>query len=123
MEELTKYEIELDDKVVLPNGHSIRTIKESEDTSNFTCRLSSSDISLPLIVRTRKMGDKIALKGCTGSRKIKDIFIDSKVDIYDRDMWPIVEDSLGRVVWIPGLKKSKFDKKKNEFYDIILKYR
>ena len=40
----------------------------------------------------------------------------------NRDSWPIVVDSLDRVVWIPGVKKSKFDKKKNEDYDIILKY-
>ena len=39
-----------------------------------------------------------------------------------RDSWPIVVDSEGRVVWIPGIKKSKFDKKKNDYYDIILKY-
>ena len=40
----------------------------------------------------------------------------------DRDLWPIVVDSKGVVVWIPGLKKSKFDKKKIDSYDIILKY-
>lgn len=123
MEELTKYEIELGEAVSLPNGHSIKSIKKSDDNSNNTCRLSSNEVILPLIVRTRKMGDKIILKGCSGTKKIKDIFIDSKINIQERDIWPIVEDSLGRIVWIPGLKKSKFDKKINEFYDIILKYR
>ncbi len=123
MDELTKYEIEIGEAVKLPNGHSIKTIKESDDSSNYTCRLSSNEISLPLIVRTRKMGDKITLKGIGGTKKIKDIFINEKINIDERDLWPIVEDSLGRIVWIPGLKKSKFDKKKNEFYDIILKYR
>ena len=38
------------------------------------------------------------------------------------DSWPIVLDSKNRVVWIPGVKKSKFDKKKSESYDIILRY-
>ena len=123
MDELTKYEIEIGESVKLPNGHSIKTIKESDDSSNYTCRLSSNDVSLPLIVRTRKMGDKITLKGIGGTKKIKDIFINEKINMDERDLWPIVEDSLGRIVWIPGLKKSKFDKKKNEFYDIILKYR
>jgi len=57
-----------------------------------------------------------------GSKKIKDIFINSKIKLNDRDSWPIVLDSKNRVVWIPGVKKSKFDKKKSESYDIILRY-
>ena len=44
------------------------------------------------------------------------------MSLANRDIWPIVLDSKGEVVWIPGIKKSKFDKKKTEKYDIILKY-
>ena len=62
------------------------------------------------------------VKGLNGKKKVKDIFIDKKIDIRDRDLWPIVVDSLGRIVWIPGIKKSKFDKSKKENYDIIMKY-
>ena len=32
----------------------------------------------------------------------------------ERDSWPIVLDSSGKVVWIPGIKKSKNDKKNDE---------
>ena len=56
-------------------------------------------------------------------RKTKDIFIDKKIPLLERDNWPIVVDSEGKVVWIPGIKKSRFDRKKTESYDIILKYR
>lgn len=62
------------------------------------------------------------VKGMLGSKKINDIFIDSKISIKDRDLWPIVVDSNGVIVWLPGLKKSKLDKTKEEKYDIILKY-
>ena len=55
-------------------------------------------------------------------KKIKDIFINSKLSKEERDNWPIVTDSKGVIVWIPGLKKSKFDKAKDENYDIILWY-
>jgi tRNA(Ile)-lysidine synthase len=68
------------------------------------------------------MGDKIKVKGLNGTKKVKDIFIDKKISLSKRDSWPIVVDSKGNVVWIPGIKKSKFDKKINENYDIILKY-
>jgi len=121
-DELTCYEIELSEYAKLPNGHVIKMIESTVDNSNNICRLCSEEIVLPLVVRTRKVGDKISLKGIDGSKKIKDIFIDSKISLDSRDLWPIVEDGMGRIVWIPGLKKSKFDKKKSEKYDIILKY-
>lgn len=121
-EELTSYEIEISDIAELPNHHVIKRVKEVIGNSNNICKLSSDEVQLPLIARTRKIGDKIDVKGLNGSKKIKDIFIDSKIDKTNRDLWPIVVDSLDRVVWIPGLKKSKFDKKNQESYDIILKY-
>ena len=122
MDELTTYEIEISDNVELPNHKCIKRVETSLDNSNNVCRLSSSDVKLPLIVRTRKIGDKINVKGMEGSKKVKDIFINSKIKREDRDLWPVVVDSLDRIVWIPGLKKSKFDKKNEESYDIILKY-
>ena len=60
--------------------------------------------------------------GMVGRKKINDIFIDSKVTKEERDIWPIVVDSNENIVWLPGLKKSKFDKTKQGKYDIILKY-
>ncbi len=120
--EITNYEIEFDEYATLPNGHVIERVLDTSDNSNSICRLDSSEITLPLIVRTRRLGDKMAVKGMDGTKKIKDIFIDSKINLTERDSWPIVVDSKGRVVWIPGVKKSKFDKKKVDSYDIILKY-
>ncbi len=122
VDDLSSYEIEFDKEVVLPNRHMICLIDDTDDNSNNICRLDSHDIVLPLIVRTRKIGDKMAVKGLNGSRKIKDIFIDKKISLQDRDSWPIVCDSTGKILWIPGIKKSKFDKKKSDSYDIMLKY-
>lgn len=117
------YDIEINGDVILPNGKTILCLEEPEDFSNFSCCLDSSEIRLPLHVRNRQMGDVIEVKGLHGHKKIKDIFIDCKIDIDDRKTWPIVTDDQGIVVWIPGLKKSKFDKTKEQKYDIILKYR
>ena len=110
-EVISNYEIEFDKYAMLPNKHFIELIDYTTDNSNNICRLNSKDISLPLIIRSRKIGDKISVKGLNGSKKVKDIFIDSKISLDERDMWPIVLDSFGNVVWIPGIKKSKFDKK------------
>ncbi len=120
--DITSYEIELSDSVLLPNNMVIEMISDVSDNSNYICRLNSKEVSLPLIVRSRRFGDRMKIKGLNGSKKVKDIFIDKKISIEKRELWPVVTDSRGKIVWIPGLKKSKFDKKKNESYDIILKY-
>ena len=119
--EITSYEVELSKYVELPNNHIIEQVDELDGNGNDTCRLLSSEISLPLTVRTRRLGDRMAVKA-NGTKKIKDIFIDKKVKLSDRDLWPVVVDAKGVVVWLPGLKKSKYDKKKSESYDIILRY-
>jgi tRNA(Ile)-lysidine synthase len=121
-EEKDSYEIEISENVILPNGKTIEAIDSSEIDDNNICRLNYKDICMPLHVRNRKNGDKISVKGMLGTKKIKDIFIDSKIHSSERDLWPIVVDSTGKIVWIPGLKKSKFNSKKDEKCDIILRY-
>ncbi len=121
-EQYDVYEIEINDIVNLPNGMNIIISNEDTDTSNYTTRLSSKEVLLPLYVRTRRNGDKISVKGMNGHKKVNDIFIDAKVSSKERNIWPIVCDANDNVVWIPGLKKSKFDKEKSQEYDIILKY-
>ena len=120
--EITSYEIEFDNYVLLPDNHVIESIEDTDDNSNNICRLDSKDIALPLIVRTRRVGDRMKIKGLEGSKKLKDIFIDKKIRLDKRDSWPVVVDSKGKIVWIPGIKKSVYDKKKIDSYDIVLKY-
>ncbi len=117
-----EYNVELNEFANLPNGKNIEVVKKSTIVSNAVCRLDSSEIKLPLHIRTRKAGDKISVKGMLGSKKINDIFIDEKIPMSDRELWPVVVDDTNMVIWLPGIKKSKFDKTKDEKYDIILKY-
>ena len=121
-EVVSNYEIEFDNYVELPDKRYIKQISGTDDNSNNVCRLDSSEVELPLTVRTRRMGDRIHVKGLNGSKKVKDIFIEKKLSSDKRESWPIVTDSKGNIVWVPGLKKSKFDKSKNDSYDIVLKY-
>ena len=104
------------------NNIVIEKVNNSDEKSNFVIRLLSSEITLPLILRHRENGDRIIIKNMQDSRKIKDIFIDNKVPIIERNKLWLLTDSSGQILWIPGVKKSKFDKELNEKYDIILKY-
>jgi len=121
-EEFGDYEIEMSDIVNLPNGKNIENVKNSQQDGNDICRLDSREIALPLYIRNRKDGDKMTVKGMLGSKKISDIFMDCKVKAIERQIWPVVVDANNQIVWLPGLKKSKFCKEKDGKYDIILKY-
>lgn len=117
-----EYNIPIIEETLLPNGKTIKIIKQTESNSNFYIRLNSKELTLPLYVRTRKEGDKMIVKNMDSPKKVKDIFINSKLSKEERDTQPIVVDKEGNIIWLPGIKKSKFDKAKNENYDIILWY-
>lgn len=121
-EKQNNYNFEFTEYLLLPNNHVLKQVKNTDDTSNNTIRLSSKEIKLPLYVRTKKHGDKIAVKGLNGTKKVKDIFIDEKINISKRSTIPILVDSNDKILWICGLKKSKFDKQKAKNCDIIVKY-
>ena len=97
----------------------IKEVSKEEKNDNYVIRLDSTEIKLPLIIRNKRENDVIDAKNL-GHKKVKDIFIDNKIDIDERNAWPIVTDSAGIILWIPGIKKSKFVKDKREKYDIIL---
>lgn len=118
-----EYEIEINDIVNLPNGKIIEVLKEEEDdNSNFIIRLSKKEVTLPLYVRTRRNGDKMVVKSMKGHKKVNDIFIENKISTKERNSWPIVCDAKDEIIWLPGLKKSKYDVENSIECDIILKY-
>jgi len=116
------YEFILDENKVILNKYKFNFLNESRDKSNNIIRLNSKEIKLPLIVRNIKDGDKIKIKNLNGSKKVKDVFINEKIDLLKRKEYPLVCDSKNNIIWIPGLKKSIFDKDITEFCDIIVKY-
>jgi tRNA(Ile)-lysidine synthase len=116
------YKYELIDEVETPLGVIKLIDKDDKDKSNNIIRLNSKDIKLPLIVRTRENGDKIHVKNMNGSKKVNDIFIDNKIENDKRDIYPVIMDSNGTILFIPGLKKSNLDIAINGDYDIIVKY-
>ena len=116
-----EYKIELKDEVRINNG-VIKYIDETTETSNYVTHIDSSKVKLPLYVRNRRDGDYIEVLNLNGKKKVKDIFIDSKIDNKLRDSYPLVVDSDDNIIWIPGIKKSKYDGLKVGKYDIILKY-
>ncbi len=63
--------------------------------------LDSEAIRSPVLVRTRKPGDRFQPAGMTGRRKLQDFFVDSKVPRHWRDRIPLLECA-GEIAWVVG---------------------
>ena len=116
-------------KIILKENDSINILdgeikltKYTNLTNNFVTHLNSKDIKLPLYVRNKKNGDVIEVLNMNGKKKVKEILIENKIDRNKRECYPVVVDSDDNIIFIPGLKKSKYDTLKSGKYDIIVWY-
>ncbi|WP_164215579.1 tRNA lysidine(34) synthetase TilS [Virgibacillus sp. YIM 98842] len=101
--------LEIPGSVSLPDGTVIRTelVDQHKDIKKNIFICSAARIKLPLHIRTRKAGDRMTWKGLNGSKKLKDIFIDAKIPVGERDTWPLITDDDGKILWVIGLKKGQ----------------
>ena len=57
----------------------------------------------PVIARSWRKGDRFHPLGMKGSKKLQDLFIDSKVPINQRDRIPVFCDS-EKVIWVGNMR-------------------
>lgn len=124
-----RYVVENPQIVTLPGKQQIEvqfihTMPKQSSYSKDSFLLAKGDVTWPLVIRNRIAGDRMIPKGMTGTKKLKEIFIEEKIPIMDRENWPVVTDHEGEIVWIPRLKKSKWEaSNKNAGPYILLTYR
>ncbi len=116
------YSIEFSNQNKLPNNYEMLITNQDDSKSNYYLRLNSEEINKPLTIRNYRNDDEIEIKNLDGHKKIKKIFAHEKVAKKDRYKHPVLVDKDNNILWLAGLKKSKFDKEKPEKYDIIIKY-
>ena len=63
-------------------------------------------LPLPLSVRPLKAGDRVRPFGLEADKKVKEILIDRKIPREERWGRPVVCDSRGEILWIPGVIRS-----------------
>lgn len=63
------------------------------------------DLIFPLKVRNRRNGDKIFTD--SGTKKIKDVFINKKIPLNIRNNVPILLNKMNEIIWIPNVYKAK----------------
>lgn len=78
----------------------------------------SDKLAFPLVVRNRKSGDKFRAFDNGSSKKLKDFFIDEKIDRNKRDTIPLIL-SKDKIIWIAPFRRSS-DYKIDESTEHIL---
>ncbi len=83
----------------------------------------ADQLAFPLTIRHRLPGDRMRYQGLAGTKKIKDIFIDEKTPLEERDKAWIVEDSTGKIVWLILYRKMYLlSQQETDKLTYILKY-
>jgi tRNA(Ile)-lysidine synthase len=65
--------------------------------------VDADGLARPLVVRSRRPGDRFQPLGLRGHKKLQDVFVDHKIAQPIRDRVPVVVDDRDRIVWVAGL--------------------
>ncbi len=95
----TKYIVKMDIREI-ENGF-LEEFKRSR--TKYDEAVDFDKISVPLMIRTRRPGDKFWPLGSPGIQKVKDFFINNKIPLLERDTVPIVT-MCGQPIWIVGFR-------------------
>jgi tRNA(Ile)-lysidine synthase len=63
-------------------------------------------LRFPLVVRSRRPGDRISLPG--GTKKVKKVLLERRVPLSERHRIPLLVDAEGEVLWIPGVARASW---------------
>ncbi len=101
------YELIINDfgEYSLPNKDLVIITKNPNKYYGFMFKLcyNNLDFSFPIIIRNRRNGDKV--KTTSGTKKVKDIFINKKIPLSKRNELPLFFNKQGDIIWIPGAFK------------------
>jgi len=87
----------------MPDGSTLSVQAKPDDIDGIRIELcyNNLDFIFPMTLRTRKNGDRIAF--AYGTKKLKDLFIDRKLPMDERNRMALLIGTTGEVLWIPGL--------------------
>ncbi|MCA1833211.1 MAG: tRNA lysidine(34) synthetase TilS [Actinomycetota bacterium] len=98
----------------LPMWDAVATVWEQRETPTVwpdgkgTCVVDADTINAPLLIRTRRAGDRIAPLGTKGTKTVADLLTEEKVPRHQRDRVPLLVSGDGNdVVWVVGHRVSE----------------
>lgn len=106
---LPRFRCQIETRVLeTPNGDDNWHTKEGL-LSQFNVALDYDKITKPVLVRNRCPGDRIAVLGVEGRKKLSDLFIDRKIPKNVREQIPVLETG-GKIMWVAGIKPPAVNK-------------
>jgi len=81
----------------------VMEVVETERKNKNTIYLDMNKINAPLIFRNFQNGDRIRIKGMSGRKKLKDLYIDEKVPVRLRRKVPLLTAG-DEILWAVGLR-------------------
>ncbi len=99
------FEISLPGRFLLPDGRMLQaellpaSLGEGRDCVEF----DAAAVSFPLTVRSFRPGDRFHPSGSPGGKKLKDFFIDRKIDATLRSSLPLVVSE--EILWVAGVRR------------------
>jgi tRNA(Ile)-lysidine synthase len=84
-----------------------RKVDRCGQISKNECYIDLNKVGNKLFIRTREKGDKFYPKGIAGSQKLKDFFINNKVEKSKRNQIVLVVTDRDEIVWIVGYRADR----------------
>ncbi len=114
-----KFLVSNESTITLPNNDLVIITKKPNKNYDIIFKLcyNNLDLIFPLTIRNRIDGDKI--KTTSGTKKLKDIFINKKIPKLIRNKIPIVLNKNNEIIFVPNVYKAK-TKGSNWIYIIYL---
>ncbi len=106
----TTLRIEVPDQLALGEGWILETFLSSSQEmfasvkrDPFIAYLDAAVVRIPLVLRTRRPGDRFWPYGMEGPMRLSDFLVNVRLPRWVRDRWPLLfsDDVL---VWVPGLR-------------------
>ena len=114
-----EYHLPYGDRLTIEPSHAPpRFTSPGETTAYFDLEKAP----FPWHVRNFLPGDRIQPLGMTGRKKLKDLFIDSKIPLHQRGRIPLIF-SEGQLIWVCGLRTSqhaRLDDRSNQIIKVVI---
>jgi tRNA(Ile)-lysidine synthase len=82
-------------------------ISESNRPPEQDTAFDAGQMRFPLLLRTRRNGDRMRPRGGRGTRKLSDLLVDAKIPREQRARLPVLTDAQGNILLVTGLRPSE----------------
>ncbi|MGM0415863.1 MAG: tRNA lysidine(34) synthetase TilS [Thermodesulfobacteriota bacterium] len=93
----------------LPDGSGVEVMLRNavNGESTYCVEFDSSAVEWPLFVRKNRAGDRLKCVGMTGSKKLKALFAERKLESEQRKSVPLLCSREDEILWVVGVRRSR----------------